>query len=157
MHNKDMKTNSKTQKGKAMEYSLSAKVCDFDKIKITSSRDAYTYIRNFYADDIHIFESVFILLMNRGNETIGFAKISQGGISGTVVDIRIIMKYAIDSLASGVIMAHNHPSGQLNASPQDISITKKLREGLTWMDISLLDSMIITDQYYTSLADEGVI
>ena len=152
-----MKTNSKTQKGKAIEYSLNAKICDFDKVKITSSRDAYNYIRKFYSDDIHIFESVFILLMNRANQTIGFAKISQGGISGTVVDIRLIMKYAIDSLSSGVILAHNHPSGQLTASPQDTAITKKLREGLTWMDITLLDSLIITDEYYTSLADEGII
>lgn len=147
----------KTRSEKAIEYTLNAKISDFNRMKITSSNDAFTYIRDFYTDDIHIFESVFILLLNRANETIGFAKISQGGISGTVVDIRIIMKYAIESLASGVIMAHNHPSGQLKASPQDITISKKLKEGLTWMDISLLDSIIITDKYYTSLADEGVI
>lgn len=147
----------KTRSEKAIEYTLNAKISNFNRMKINSSNDAFTYIRDFYTDDIHIFESVFILLLNRANETIGFAKISQGGISGTVVDIRIIMKYAIESLASGVIMAHNHPSGQLKASPQDITISKKLKEGLTWMDISLLDSIIITDKYYSSLADEGVI
>ena len=147
----------KAEKGKAVEYILNAKICDFKKVKITSSRDAFEYIRNFYKDDIHIYESVFILLLNRANETIGFAKISQGGISGTVVDIRIILKYAIDTLASGVIMAHNHPTGQLNASPQDVQISKKLKEAGNWMDVTVLDSLIITDQYYTSLADEGMI
>jgi DNA repair protein RadC len=126
-------------------------------MKITSSRDAADYIRNFYQDDIYIYESVFILLLNRANQTIGYAKISQGGISGTVVDIRIILKYAIESLASGVIMAHNHPSGQLNPSPQDIQLTKKLREAMLWMDISLLDSLIVMPDNYYSMADEGII
>lgn len=142
---------------KAVEYSLSAKLSDFKKVKITSSRDAYEYIRQFYTDDIHIFESVFILLMNRSNETIGFAKISQGGVSGTVVDVKIICKYAIDSLSCGVIMAHNHPSGNTMPSPQDKQISKKLREALMWIDITLLDSMVITDQEYYSMADDGII
>lgn len=147
----------KAEKGKAVEYILNAKICDFKKVKITSSRDAFEYIRNFYKDDIHIYESVFILLLNRANETIGFAKISQGGISGTVVDIRIILKYAIDTLASGVIMAHNHPTGQLNASPQDVQISKKLKEALKYIDVSLLDSLILTGDNYKSFADEGII
>lgn len=146
-----------TTKKTAVEYNLTAKFSDFERMKITSSRDAADYIRNFYQDDIYIYESVFILLLNRANQTIGYAKISQGGISGTVVDIRIILKYAIESLASGVIMAHNHPSGQLNPSPQDIQLTKKLREAMLWMDISLLDSLIVMPDNYYSMADEGII
>lgn len=146
-----------TTKKTAVEYNLSAKLSDFERVKINSSADAAKYILNFYQDDIHIYESVFILLLNRQNHTIGYAKISQGGLSGTVVDIRIILKYAIESLSCGVILAHNHPSGQLKASPQDIQLTKKLREAMQWMDISLLDSLIITADNYTSLADEGII
>ncbi len=146
-----------TTRKTAVEYNLTAKFSDFEREKICSSRDAADYIRNFYQDDINIYESVFILLLDRSNMTTGYAKISQGGISGTVVDIRIILKYAIESLSSGVIMAHNHPSGQLKASPQDTQITKKLKEALQWMDISLLDSIILTSENYFSLADEGMI
>ncbi len=146
-----------TTRKTAVEYNLTAKFSDFERAKICSSRDAADYIRNFYQDDINIYESVFILLLNRSNQTVGYAKISQGGISGTVVDIRIILKYAIESLSCGVIMAHNHPSGQLKASPQDMQITKKLREALQWMDISLLDSLILTSESYFSMADEGII
>ncbi len=146
-----------TTKKTAVEYNLTAKFSDFERVKICSSRDAADYIRNFYQDDINIYESVFILLLDRSNMTTGYAKISQGGISGTVVDIRIILKYAIESLSSGVIMAHNHPSGQLMASPQDTQITKKLKEALQWMDISLLDSIILTSDSYYSMADEGII
>lgn len=146
-----------TTRKTAVEYNLTAKFSDFEKVKICSSRDAADYIRNFYQDDINIYESVFILLLNRSNQTVGYAKISQGGISGTVVDIRIILKYTIESLSSGVIMAHNHPSGQLKASPQDMQITKKLREALQWMDISLHDSIILTSDSYYSMADEGII
>lgn len=146
-----------TTKKTAVVYNLSAKLSDFARVKINSSAEAAKYILNFYQDDIHIYESVFILLLNRQNHTIGYAKISQGGLSGTVVDIRIILKYAIESLSCGVILAHNHPSGQLKASPEDIQITKKLKEAMQWMDISLLDSLIITADNYTSLADEGII
>jgi DNA repair protein RadC len=146
-----------TTKKTAIEYNLSAKFSDFERVKIQTSADAAKYISNFYSDDIHIYESVFILLLNRQNDTIGYAKISQGGISGTVVDIRIILKYAIETLASGVIMAHNHPSGQLKASPQDTQISKKLKEAMQYMDISLLDSLIITADNYYSMADDGII
>ena len=74
-----------------------------------------------------IYESVFILLLNRHNNTIGYAKISQGGVTGTVIDVKIIAKYIIDSLASGLILAHNHPSGNTRASSEDINITNKVK------------------------------
>lgn len=143
--------------GKAVEYSLTAKMSEFNRVKITSSRDAHEYIRNFYHADIHIYESVFILMLDRSNNTIGFAKISQGGVTGTVVDVKIICKYAIDLLCSGVIMAHNHPSGNINESPQDVQISKKLKEALKYIDVSLLDSLILTGDNYKSFADEGII
>ena len=144
-------------KEREVEYKLSAKKKDFNRAKITCSKDAADYARQFYFDDLVIYESVFVIMMNRQNNTCGYAKISQGGISGTVVDIRLILKYAIDSLASSVILVHNHPSGNLKASQQDIQIAKKLKEAARYMDIVLLDSIIINENGHSSLADEGLI
>lgn len=129
---------------------------DFPTEKITTSNEAQLFIRQFYGDDIEVFESAFILLLNRKNQTIGYAKISQGGIAGTYVDPKIVAKYAVDSLASGVIFCHNHPSGNTAPSPEDISLSKKLKQGLNLLDINLLDSIILTPtSAYTSLADLG--
>ncbi len=140
-----------------VEYKLSAKKKDFKRAKITKSKDAADYARQFYFDDIMIYESVFIIMTNRANNTIGYAKISQGGIAGTAVDIRLILKYAIDNLASGIILVHNHPSGNLKASNNDISISKNLKDAASIMNIMLLDSIILTENSYYSLADEGLL
>lgn len=139
----------------AIEYTLSAKSMPFKKTRITSSADSAKYIRNFYHEDLIIYESVFILLLDRSNQTIGYAKISQGGVSSTVVDTKIILKYAVNSLASGVILAHNHPSGTLRPSDPDIHITNKVKEALKYMDSTLLDHIILTENGYYSFADEG--
>lgn len=144
-------------KEKEVEYKLKATRQDFNRAKIKNSEDAADYARQFYFDDLVIYESVFVIMMNRQNNTCGYVKISQGGIAGTVVDIRLILKYAIDSLASSVILVHNHPSGNLKASPQDIQIAKRLKEAAGLMDIVLLDSIIINENGHSSLADEGLI
>jgi DNA repair protein RadC len=136
-------------------FSLKKNETEFKKVKITNSKDAYECIRQYYHEDIEIYESLFILLLNNSSESIGFAKISQGGITGTVVDVRLVAKYAIESLATGVIMAHNHPSGTLKPSEADDMITKKVKEGLKTLDISLLDHVIITSYGYYSYGDEG--
>ena len=130
---------------------------NFEKVKIVSSKDAFKVIKQFYFDDIDIFESFFILCLNSNNQTIAYAKISQGGVNGTVVDIKLIAKYAIDCLASGVILAHNHPSGNLKPSNEDLAITKKVKEGLKILDISVLDHLILTSQGYLSFGDEGIL
>lgn len=130
---------------------------DFERIKIGSSKDAADYIRQFYNGDIEIFESFFVLLLNRQNETIGYAKISQGGVTGTYVDTKIILKYVVDTFASGVIIAHNHPSGALTPSAQDDLITSKLKSAITLLDSSLLDHVILTSNNYYSYADNGKI
>lgn len=147
----------KEYKGKIDEIKLKKIKSDFVKVKITDSKSSYECIKNFYYDDIDIFESFFILLLNRNNNTIGFAKISQGGVSGTVCDIKIILKYAIDTLCSSIIISHNHPSGNTQPSSQDDLITKKVKEALSIFDISLLDHIIITSESYFSYADEGKI
>ncbi|POR20779.1 hypothetical protein BWK57_12400 [Flavobacterium columnare] len=125
--------------------------------KITSSKESYKYIREFYSDDIEAYESAFILLLNNANKTIGYAKISQGGIAGTVVDVRLILKYAVEGLATGVIIAHNHPSGKLTPSDLDLDMTKKVKNALKCLDILLLDHIILTSDGFYSFNDEGIL
>jgi DNA repair protein RadC len=147
----------KTYKSTISLFSLKKNSTDFKKVKIGSSKDAFDYISNFYGDDLEIYESFFVLLLNRNNTTIGYAKISQGGISGTVVDSRIIAKYCIDALASAVILSHNHPSGNLRPSSNDLDITKKITNVLALLDCKVLDHLILGGDTYLSLADEGFI
>jgi len=136
-------------------FRLTTNKTEFPLEKITSAHSAQRFIRQFYMDDIEIFESAFILLLDRSNHTIGYAKISQGGVAGTVVDVKIVAKYAVDSLASGVILCHNHPSGNLVASEQDLKLTAKIKAALSLLDIQLHDHIILTSTAYNSLADSG--
>jgi DNA repair protein RadC len=138
-------------------YELRKNQTDFPKMKIQNANDSSEFIKQFYQDDIEIYESFFLLLLNQQNHTIGYAKISQGGITGTVVDVRIIAKYAVDSLATGIILAHNHPSGNVNPSQSDISITKKVKEAMNLFDISVLDHIILTVDSFYSFANNGLL
>ena len=140
-----------------VEYKLKAVKQEFKRAKITSSKDASRYARQFYHDDISIYESAFVLLTNRSNNTVGFAKISQGGIAGTVVDIKLVLKYAIENLASGIIFFHNHPSGNLLPSNEDRMLSVRIKEAAKLMDVTLIDSIILTEDGYYSFADEGLI
>lgn len=124
-----------------------------DKVKITSSNVAYQLLQKRLSDLPH--EEFWILILNRANQVIKEENISKGGISGTVVDIRLICKSAIENNASGIVIAHNHPSGQVNPSDQDKTITKKLKDALKIFGITLLDHLIIGDRNYYSFADEG--
>lgn len=143
-------------KSKLDRYELRKVAEDFPRAKIFGSKDSETYIRQFYFDDIEVYESFFILLLNRNNATIGYAKISQGGVSGTVVDVKIICKYAVESLATSVILAHNHPSGNLTPSDADSQITARVKSALKTLDIQCLDHIILTADSYFSFADNGV-
>lgn len=136
-------------------YTLRKLQTSFPSKMITSSVNATEFIRQFFSDDIEIFESMFMLMLNNSNTTIGFAKISQGGVTGTVADVRIIAKYAVDTLATGVILCHNHPSGTLTPSHADKRTTKRVKEALEILDIKLLDHIIITADSYHSMADNG--
>jgi DNA repair protein RadC len=103
------------------------------------------------------YEEFWILLLSRSNSIISKQKISQGGISGTITDVRLILKSAIDNMASGLILCHNHPSGNLKPSEQDIALTQKLKEAAKLMDINVLDHIIVTNSKYFSFADEGIL
>jgi len=147
----------KTYKSTIDNYKIVKEPSDIPKVKITSSKDANEYVRNFYFEDLEVYESMFLLLLNRNNNTTGYVKISQGGITGTVVDVKIICKYAIDNLASSAILTHNHPSGNNQPSEADRNITKKVKEALAILDCNLIDHIIITKDSYLSFADEGLL
>ena len=125
-----------------------------EKNKVTGSKDVYDLIKADLLDIPH--EEFWILLLNRANRVIKKAQVSQGGVAGTVADPKIIFKLALDELASGIILAHNHPSGNLTASQADLDLTKKLKEAGKLLDIQVLDHLIVAGQKYFSFADEGL-
>lgn len=120
--------------------------------KITSSQDIFHFMNPKLRD--LPYEEFWVIYLNRSNRILESLKISQGGISGTVVDNRLILKKCIELLASGIILCHNHPSGQIKPSSQDIAITKKLKEAALFFEIQILDHIIIADPSYYSFADE---
>lgn len=129
----------------------------FKTEKISSSTDINKYVRNFYDTDIELYESFFMVMLNRNNVIEGYVKISQGGITGTVVDVKLIAHYSISCLAQSVILCHNHPSGNIKPSTQDIELTKRIKQTLSLFECSVLDHIIITKDSYYSFADEGQI
>ena len=123
--------------------------------KITGSKDAADHFFPILGDLNH--EEFWIMLLNRGNKIIDSFMISQGGVSGTVIDVRIILKPAIEKLASSIILCHNHPSGTMQASDADIKITTKIKNAAELLDIAVLDHLIIGQNQYFSFADEGIL
>lgn len=123
--------------------------------QIRSSKDVSDIFQPILSDLLH--EEFWILFLNRSNKVISKMKLSQGGVSGTVTDVRMIMKHAVECLASGIIVCHNHPSGNLNPSESDSKITQKIKEAGNLMDIQLLDHLIISDKEYYSFADNGIL
>ena len=126
-----------------------------EKPRVSGSRDCFNILKAHMQDLQH--EEFWILLLNRANRVIKKHQISQGGVAGTVADPKIIFKSAISELASGIILAHNHPSGNLTASQADIDLTKKIREAGKLLEIQVLDHLIVAGQKYFSFADEGML
>ncbi len=123
--------------------------------KITSSQAVFEIMQPLIGELPN--EEFWVLFLNNSNKVIYKSQISKGGITGTVVDIRLIFKMAFEHNAVAIILAHNHPSGKLEASNEDIKITKKIKEASTTLDIRLLDHVIITENNYFSFADNGII
>ena len=136
--------------GRRRKFSESMK-----RIKISSSKEVFEMFQPILADLAH--EEFWILLLNRSNYVIEKNRISQGGISGTVIDTRIILRNAIEKLSSGIILCHNHPSGNIKPSEADRLITIKMKDAAMLMDINVLDHIIIGDNSYFSFADEGML
>lgn len=138
------------------EIKVSYNLPKIKKIKINNSNDLYQVALNHWSQDtIEMQEEMKVILLNRNNVVIGIYELSKGGISGTIVDIRILLSVTLKCLASGIALVHNHPSGNLNPSQPDCSITSKIKTACTYLDITLLDHLIITKDDYFSFADEG--
>lgn len=156
-----METSSTTAKWQTVSeiqlvYKTSVKPSE--RPKISSSQSAYDILLQAWdSDKIEFVEQFKILLLNKGNKVLGIYEISTGGISGTVVDLRLIFAAALKANASSIIMTHNHPSGALIASQADKEITKKVVQAGKLLDISVLDHLIITTEGYYSFADEGAL
>lgn len=128
------------------------------KPKINSSKDAEEILRANWSDDIELLEEFNILFLNRANLVKGILRASKGGTHGTVVDLKIIFAAALKGLATGIILAHNHPSGNLEPSKADIELTKRSRDVGLLLELPVLDHIILSpDSGYYSFADNGLI
>ena len=125
------------------------------KPKISRSQDAYTIFHSLIGE--LPYEEFWMLLLNRANKIVKTVKVSEGGISGTVVDPKKIFFIALEHHSSSIILGHNHPSGNLNPSESDSKITQKIKEAGALMDVQLLDHLIISGKDYYSFADNGVL
>jgi len=127
-------------------------------VTITESKDMYDFIIEHYdGDEINLVESFHAIFLNRMNRVVGYHLVSKGGVSGTVCDPKVIFMRALIHNASGIILAHNHPSGNLRPSDQDIKLTKKIQNGAQILDMNLLDHIIVDSDNFYSFADEGML
>ena len=140
-----------------IKVTYSSKVKISDRIKITSSASAAELLRAFWSDNLELREEFNILLLNRANAVIGWFNVAIGGVSSTIVDPKVIFSVALKCNASGIILAHNHPSGNLKPSDADLNLTKELKNGGQILEIQILDHIILTSESYFSFADEGII
>ncbi len=140
----------------AMEIARRRKETTIDKREtISTSKAAYTVFAPLLSDLRH--EEFYMIMVNRANQVIRTEQIGKGGIHGTVADLRIMFKSAVEHLATGIILGHNHPSGNLRPSANDIALTKSVKDAGKIMQIELMDHLIIGDNDYFSMADEGML
>lgn len=125
--------------------------------KVCGSREVEEQLRLIWSPHMDRIEEFLVLCLNRANRILGWAKISQGGLSGTVADPKVIFQVALKSNACSIILAHNHPSGNIQPSEADIQLTRKLRDAGVLLDLPVLDHLIITSEGYYSFADEGLL
>lgn len=124
-------------------------------VKVTSSKVMYQEMYPIIGELAH--EEFWVVYLNNSNKIIFKAQLSKGGITGTVVDVRLVFKIALEQNAVAIILAHNHPSGKLQASEADIQVTKKIKNAGLQLDIPVLDHIILTEHGYFSFADEGIL
>ena len=150
-----MKTNDLNQLAE-ISINYSARVKNTDRAVINSSQSVYNLVRPDW-QEINIRESMKVLYLNRANKVLGIYELSKGGITGTVVDLRLLFATALKSLSCSIILLHNHPSGNLKPSQADINITNKVKDAGKLLDIQLLDHLIMTEDGFFSFSDEGII
>lgn len=151
-------TNKKHFNVAEIQLSYKSYVKPSERTKITCSRDAYNVLLQTWDDNkLEFVEQFKVLLLNRANKVLGVFEVSTGSTTATVADPKIIFAAAIKANASGIIISHNHPSGNLSPSQMDIDLTRKVKEGGKILEVQLLDHVIITTESYYSFADEGIL
>ena len=125
-------------------------------MKITGSTESCCAFKLFWPAYDHI-EFMYMLMLNRQNQVLGYHQISKGGMTGTIIDIRVVFQVALKACATSIIVAHNHPSGNLEVSSADRKITQNLKEAGLILEIPLLDHLILSSEGYYSMADEGIL
>ena len=125
-------------------------------MKVTGSKDAADAFRIFWPAYEHI-EFSYLLMLNRQNQILGYHQLSKGGMTGAVVDVRVIFQVALKASCTSIIVAHNHPSGNLDVSDADRKITNQIKQAGVILDIPLLDHLIMTTDSFLSMADEGLL
>ena len=141
---------------KVSEIKVSYKNLNPSKVQISNSKIAYDLVlQHWHCDLIEFQEMVKVVLLNNSNIVLGIYDLSKGGISSSIVDVRIILSIALKCLASSIIIVHNHPSGTLKPSEQYMSLTTKIKNACEMIDLKLLDHLIISRSNYYSFADSG--
>ncbi len=139
------------------EYQISVTGCytAFESSQVLKSEDVYNFALNLYDSSISCIEKAYMIMLNRSNKVIGYALVSIGGIDCCFIDKRVLLKYAIDTLASSVILVHNHPSGSILPSRHDDLLTKSIKEAFDIIGIEFVEHLIITPNEYYSYSDRG--
>ena len=141
-----------------IRLSYLSKVKASERRKISCSKDCYSILLDCWdPSQLEFVEEFKVLLLNRASKVLGIVPISKGGIAGTVCDPKLIFAAALKASASSLILAHNHPSGNLQPSQVDLQLTTKLKEGRKFLDLPILDHLIIAVEGYYSFADEGIL
>lgn len=141
-----------------VELVYKTKVKASERPQIRSSKDCYNILKQAWDENkIDMLEEFKVLFLNRANKAIGIYEVSAGGISSTIVDVRLVLAAALKSLAVTIILSHNHPSGNLIPSAADEQLTYKIKEVAKFHDIKVADHLIITSEGYYSFADEGIL
>lgn len=155
-----METTNENRQYQVAEIQLTYKsnVKPSARPKISTSRDAFDILKQYWDDSkIEFIEQFKVMLVNRTNKVLGIFEVSSGSSTGTIADPKLIFVAALKTNASGIIVAHNHPSGNLAPSRSDIDLTQKIKEAGRFLEIQLLDHLIVTPEGYYSFADEGVL
>ena len=139
-----------------VQISYSSIIKARDRMKITGSTESYCAFKLFWPAYDHI-EFMYMLMLNRQNQVLGYHQISKGGMTGTIIDIRVVFQVALKACATSIIVAHNHPSGNLDVSSADRKITQNLKEAGLILETPLLDHLILSSEGYYSMADEGIL
>lgn len=139
----------------ALELGRRRRNSDLERAEIKGSSDVFAIMQPILADLPH--EEFWVLFLNRANRVIDKVCVSRGGVSGTMVDVKIVMKLALEKLASALILVHNHPSGSTNVSSEDRKITEKIQNASSLLDIKVLDHLVVADNDYFSFADNGLL